>query len=126
MIKRLLCCLLAVCLVLTMAPAMAWADEEGSGEPAGCTHVHDASCGYVKEITAVPCSNNGVIACTHQSCGYVEAAEGVACDSADPETCTHESCSYKEAVTGIPCGNPEGFPCDHTDCGYVEAVAGRL
>ena len=90
MTKRLLCCLLAVCLVLTMAPAMAWADGEG----AGCTHVHDASCGYVKEVTAVPCSNNRVIACTHQSCGYVEAAEGVACDSADPETCTHESCSY--------------------------------
>jgi len=49
MTKRLLCCLLAICLVFTMAPAMAWADGEGGSvtEPSPSVATLDISVGSI-------------------------------------------------------------------------------
>ncbi|MBQ4650596.1 MAG: hypothetical protein IJB73_07840 [Firmicutes bacterium] len=49
MTKRLLCCLLAVCLVFTMAPAMAWADGESEPvtEPSPSVATLDISVGSI-------------------------------------------------------------------------------
>ena len=76
MTKKLVSCILTICMLLTMLPTMAWANDA-----VVCTHVHDtAICGYVEAVAAVECTVEG---CEHngaEGCGYVAAIEGVACN----------------------------------------------
>ena len=137
--KKTLSLLMTLSMVITMMPAVAWAENT-------CTHVHDSSCGYVKEVIGVACSYPDGIECDHTGdCGYAAAVEavdcsypdGIECDHKDCgfiegqaevpcliEGCTHdtEDCQYKPAVEGNPCGNNGVVACNHeNDCAFVAA-----
>lgn len=97
---RALAWMLTLAMVVSMAPATAFAEEiEG---PAGCTHVHDGSCGYVEAVAEVPCDmgctdtdGDGVIEHV-MDCAYRPAVEGQLCNHVHDESCG-----------GLTAGEPE-------------------
>jgi len=134
--KRMLSGLMAVLMVLSNMPVMAFASAEDglcahheshvecgyqeAVEGSECTHVCDESCyqtvticvhehgdcGFAAAVAEIPCDH------VHGDCGYAEAVPGTPCDH------VHGDCGYAEAVPGTPCDHVHG------DCGYAEAVPG--
>ncbi|MFW5651746.1 MAG: InlB B-repeat-containing protein [Acetivibrio ethanolgignens] len=117
--KRWLALLMSVCLIGTMIPITARA-ENGSTDTGLCEHhtEHTAECGYVAPARGHECEH------VHdESCGYQEAGE---CTHVHTEECGEngESCAH---VHDDQCGYAEGHVCEHVhdeECGYVEASEG--
>ena len=101
--KRVLCFLLSMILVLQYVPAPVFAEE--TLETGLCEHhaVHE-NCGYVAAVAGTDCGhehndNCFTATCTHVhgDCGYVAAVEGVDCNH------QHDgACGYAEAVAEVP------------------------
>ncbi|MGN1203475.1 MAG: MBG domain-containing protein, partial [Lachnospiraceae bacterium] len=117
--KRWLALLMSVCLIGTMIPITARA-ENGSTETGLCEHhtEHTAECGYVAPVRGHECEH------VHdESCGYQEASE---CNHVHTEECGEngENCTH---VHTSECGYAEGHACEHvhtSECGYAEASEG--
>ena len=117
--KRWLALLMSVCLIGTMIPITARA-ENGSTETGLCEHhtEHTPECGYVAPAWGHECEH------VHdESCGYQEASE---CNHVHTEECGEngENCTH---VHTSECGYAEGHACEHvhtSECGYVEASEG--
>ena len=117
--KRWLALLMSVCLIGTMIPITARA-ENGSTETGLCEHhtEHTPECGYVAPARGHECEH------VHdESCGYQEASE---CNHVHTEECGEngENCTH---VHTSECGYAEGHACEHvhtSECGYVEASEG--
>ena len=117
--KRWLALLMSVCLIGTMIPITARA-ENGSTETGLCEHhtEHTTECGYVAPAWGHECGH------VHdESCGYQEASE---CNHVHTEECGEngENCAH---VHTSECGYAEGHACEHvhtSECGYVEASEG--
>lgn len=123
--KRLLAALVSLCMVLTLLPAMAFAEDgdlQNGGTAIGasslCEHhpAHTADCGYTEGTAESPCGHQH-----DESCGGLT----------DPAACNHthdEACGYTPAVAGSPCtfvcgicngqendGEPQGLQ-EHCSC----------
>ena len=117
--KRWLALLMSVCLIGTMIPITARA-ENGSTETGLCEHhtEHTPECGYVAPARGHECEH------VHdERCGYQEASE---CNHVHTEECGEngENCTH---VHTSECGYAEGHACEHvhtSECGYVEASEG--
>lgn len=117
--KRWLALLMSVCLIGTMIPITARA-ENGSTETGLCEHhtEHTTECGYAAPAQGHECGH------VHdESCGYQEASE---CTHVHTEECGEngENCTH---VHTSECGYAEGHACEHVhdeECGYAEASEG--
>ncbi len=132
--KKLLCFALALCLCMALGlQALAGEAPPAAG---GCTHVHDASCGYAEAKDARPCT----FAHVHDaSCGFAEAVAAQPCGFVHAH---NAACGFAEAVTAQTCGfvhvhdaacgydgqteetctfDPAGHVHDAA-CGFAEAV----
>lgn len=117
--KRWLALLMSVCLIGTMIPITARA-ENGSTETGLCEHhtEHTTECGYVAPAEGQECGH------VHdENCGYQEADE---CTHEHTEECGEdgENCTH---VHDDECGYAEEHECEHVhdgECGYVEASEG--
>ncbi|MGN0365302.1 MAG: DUF6273 domain-containing protein [Suilimivivens sp.] len=117
--KRWLAILMSVCLIGTMIPISARA-ENSSPETGLCEHhtEHTTECGYVAPTEGHECGH------VHdEECGYQEASE---CTHVHTEACGEngESCIHEH---DDECGYAEGHECGHVhdeECGYVEASEG--
>lgn len=117
--KRWLALLMSVCLIGTMIPITARA-ENGSTGTGLCEHHtgHTEDCGYKAPTEGHECEH------VHdESCGYQEASE---CTHVHTEACGEngESCTHEHDEE---CGYLEGHACGHEhddECGYVEAFEG--
>ena len=117
--KRWLALLMSVCLIGTMIPITARA-ENGSTETGLCEHhtEHTTECGYVAPAWGHECGH------VHdESCGYQEASE---CNHVHTEECGEngENCAH---VHTSECSYAEEQACSHVhdeECGYVESSEG--
>ena len=92
--RRALALLLAVCMAWSVLPTQGLAASAADGAPAGCTHVHDAACGYAPPQAGVPCDQG---CADEDGDGAVDHAPGCAFQPAQPGSpCTH--------VCGPECG----------------------
>lgn len=120
-IKRFLCLLLTMLLLLEYIPGVlpaSAAQEDGICElhhPA-----HDVSvCGYVAEVQGVPCNHMESCddACKQQvtNCSF----DHTDCGCTDETACDHQ-CTVDSGCVSLVCSHKE----HDSNCGYVEAVTG--
>lgn len=138
--KRILSILLICCMVLTMLPAMALAEESGQtggGVTASglCEHhpAHDDECGYTEGTAGTPCSHEHtddcyteVTDCVHEhteDCypqNSVSGNNATSSNADEPTECTHVCSEESGCIT-------KQLNCQHEhdeDCGYTPATAG--
>lgn len=114
--KRLFAVLASLCMVVSMVPTMAFAQDSGAaiGASGLCEHhtEHTADCGYTEGTAEIPCGHQH-----DENCGGLT----------DPATCNHthdESCGYVSATEGTPCtfvceicnGQASGEPQEQCSC----------
>ena len=137
--KRILSILLICCMVLTMLPATALAEESGQtgGVTASglCEHhpAHDDECGYTEGTAGTPCSHEHtddcyteVTDCVHEhteDCypqNSVSGNNATSSNADEPTECTHVCSEESGCIT-------KQLNCQHEhdeDCGYTPATAG--
>ncbi len=138
--KRILSILLICCMVLTMLPATALAEESGQtggGVTASglCEHhpAHDDECGYTEGTAGTPCSHEHtddcyteVTDCVHEHTEDCYPQNSVSGNNAtlsnadEPTECTHVCSEESGCIT-------KQLNCQHEhdeDCGYTPATAG--
>ena len=138
--KRILSILLICCMVLTMLPATALAEESGQtggGVTASglCEHhpAHDDECGYTEGTAGTPCSHEHtddcyteVTDCVHEHTEDCYPQNSVSGNNAtlsnadEPAECTHVCSEESGCIT-------KQLNCQHEhdeDCGYTPATAG--
>ena len=138
--KRILSILLICCMVLTMLPATALAEESGQtggGVTASglCEHhpAHDDKCGYTEGTAGTPCSHEHtddcyteVTDCVHEhteDCypqNSVSGNNATSSNADEPTECTHVCSEESGCIT-------KQLNCQHEhdeDCGYTPATAG--
>ena len=138
--KRILSILLICCMVLTMLPATALAEESrqtGGGVTASglCEHhpAHDDECGYTEGTAGTPCSHEHtddcyteVTDCVHEhteDCypqNSVSGNNATSSNADEPTECTHVCSEESGCIT-------KQLNCQHEhdeDCGYTPATAG--
>ncbi|MGE9908447.1 InlB B-repeat-containing protein [Lachnospiraceae bacterium SGI.231] len=137
--KRILSILLICCMVLTMLPATALAEESGqtgSVTASGlCEHhpAHDDECGYTEGTAGTPCSHEHtddcyteVTDCVHEhteDCypqNSVSGNNATSSNADEPTECTHVCSEESGCIT-------KQLNCQHEhdeDCGYTPATAG--
>ena len=138
--KRILSILLICCMVLTMLPATALAEESGQtggGVTASglCEHhpAHDDECGYTEGTAGTPCSHEHtddcyteVTGCVHEhteDCypqNSVSGNNATSSNADEPTECTHVCSEESGCIT-------KQLNCQHEhdeDCGYTPATAG--
>ena len=138
--KRILSILLICCMVLTMLPATALAEESGQtggGVTASglCEHhpAHDDECGYTEGMAGTPCSHEHtddcyteVTDCVHEhteDCypqNSVSGNNATSSNADEPTECTHVCSEESGCIT-------KQLNCQHEhdeDCGYTPATAG--
>lgn len=132
--KRLFAVLASLCMVVSMVPTMAFAQDSGAaiGASGLCEHhtEHTADCGYTEGTAEIPCSHERTEDC------YTLAAKCVHTHTADcypaDGTATPSDAEEKEPVCGHVCSEESGcmtktLACNHTHdeaCGYVPAAEG--
>ena len=137
--KRILSILLICCMVLTMLPATALAEESGQtggGVTASglCEHhpAHDDECGYTEGTAGTPCSHEHtddcyteVTDCVHEHTEDCYPQNSVSGNNAtlsnadEPTECTHVCSEESGCIT-------KQLNCQHEhdeDCGYTPATA---
>ncbi|MGN0155851.1 MAG: hypothetical protein ACI39N_01265, partial [Lachnospiraceae bacterium] len=118
--KRWLAILISVCLIGTMIPITARA-ENGSTGTGLCEHhtEHTAECGYVAPVEGHACEH------VHdENCGYQEGSE---CKHVHDDACGYDETGECTHVHDDSCGYAEGSECKHVHddaCGYVESSEG--
>ena len=122
--KRILSILLICCMVLTMLPATALAEESGQtgGVTASglCEHhpAHDDECGYTEGTAGTPCSHEHTEDCYPQN--SVSGNNATSSNADEPTECTHVCSEESGCIT-------KQLNCQHEhdeDCGYTPATAG--
>ena len=132
--KRLFAVLASLCMVVSMVPAMAFAQDSGAaiGASGLCEHhtEHTADCGYTEGTAEIPCGH------VHTEDRYTLAAKCVHTHMADcypvDDAATPSDAEEKEPVCGHVCSEESGcitktLACNHTHdeaCGYVPATGG--
>lgn len=132
--KRLFAVLASLCMVVSMVPAMAFAQDSGAaiGASGLCEHhtEHTADCGYTEGTAEIPCGHE------HTEDRYTLAAKCVHTHMADcypvDDAATPSDAEEKEPVCGHVCSEESGcitktLACNHTHdeaCGYVPATGG--
>ena len=132
--KRLFAVLASLCMVVSMVPTMAFAQDSGAaiGASGLCEHhtEHTADCGYTEGTAEIPCSHEHTEDC------YTLAAKCVHTHTADcypaDGTATPSDAEEKEPVCGHVCSEESGcmtrtLDCEHEHdeaCGYVPAAEG--
>ena len=132
--KRLFAVLASLCMVVSMVPAMAFAQDSGAaiGASGLCEHhtEHTADCGYTEGTAEIPCGHE------HTEDRYTLAAKCVHTHMADcypvDDAATPSDAEEKEPVCGHVCSEESGcitktLACNHTHdeaCGYVPATEG--
>lgn len=132
--KRLFAVLASLCMVVSMVPAMAFAQDSGAAIGANglCEHhtEHTADCGYTEGTAEIPCGHE------HTEDRYTLAAKCVHTHMADcypvDDAATPSDAEEKEPVCGHVCSEESGcitktLACNHTHdeaCGYVPAIEG--
>ena len=123
--KRLFAVLASLCMVVSMVPTMAFAQDSGTtiGVSDLCEHhtEHTSDCGYTEGTLEQPCAHEHTDECYAIAGQCVHTAHDESCGGlADPTACTHV------------CGEDTGcviktLNCQHQhneSCGYVPATAG--
>ena len=132
--KRLFAVLASLCMVVSMVPAMAFAQDSGAaiGASGLCEHhtEHTADCGYTEGTAEIPCGHE------HTEDRYTLAAKCVHTHMADcypvDDAATPSDAEEKEPVCGHVCSEESGcitkaLDCKHEHdeaCGYVPATEG--
>lgn len=132
--KRLFAVLASLCMVVSMVPTMAFAQDSGTaiGASGLCEHhtEHTADCGYTEGTAEIPCSHEHTEDC------YTLAAKCVHTHTADcypaNGTAAPSDTEGTEPVCGHVCSEESGcmtrtLACNHTHdeaCGYVPAAEG--
>ena len=132
--KRLFAVVASLCMVVSMVPTMAFAQDSGAaiGASGLCEHhtEHTADCGYTEGTAEIPCSHEHTEDC------YTLAAKCVHTHTADcypaNGTATPSDAEEKEPVCGHMCSEESGcmtktLDCKHEHdeaCGYVPAAEG--
>ena len=108
--SRALAWALTFVMVLSMAPNYVFA-EENTGQ-AGCTHIHDETCGYVEAMDEVQCDKNCVdddgdgIINHSENCAYAPAVVGQECSHIHDENCgglTEDTvATLQERINSLP------------------------
>ena len=126
--KRLFAVLASLCMVVSMVPTMAFAQDSGTtiGVSDLCEHhtEHTSDCGYTEGPPEQPCAHEHTDECYAIAGQCVHTAHDESCGGlADPTACTHvcgedtgcviktlncqhqhnESCGYVPAAEGTPC-----------------------
>lgn len=129
--RRFLAVFAAACLLVSMVPAMVFAQEGGL-----CEHhtEHTADCGYTEGTAEIPCSHEHTEDCYTlvTKCVHEHTAECYPAKSVSENTATPSDAEGKEPVCGHVCSEESGcitktLDCKHTHdetCGYVPATAG--
>ena len=123
--KRLFAVLASLCMVVSMVPTIAFAQDSGTtiGVSDLCEHhtEHTSDCGYTEGTPEQPCAHEHTDECYAIAGQCVHTAHDESCGGlADPTACTHV------------CGEDTGcviktLNCQHQhdeSCGYVPATAG--
>ena len=132
--KRLFAVLASLCMVVSMVPTMAFAQNSGAaiGASGLCEHhiEHTADCGYTEGTAEIPCSHEHTEDC------YTLAAKCVHTHTADcypaDDAATPSDAEGTEPVCGHVCSEESGcitrtLDCKHEHdeaCGYAPATAG--
>lgn len=132
--KRLFAVLASLCMVVSMVPAMAFAQDSGAAIGASGLYEHHtehtADCGYTEGTAEIPCGHE------HTEDRYTLAAKCVHTHMADcypvDDAATPSDAEEKEPVCGHVCSEESGcitktLACNHTHdeaCGYVPATGG--
>lgn len=132
--KRLFAVLASLCMVVSMVPTMAFAQDSGAaiGASGLCEHhtEHTADCGYTEGTAEIPCGHEHTEDC------YTLAAKCVHTHTADcypaDDAAAPSDAEEKEPVCGHVCSEESGcmtrtLACNHTHdeaCGYVPAAEG--
>lgn len=126
--KRLFAVLASLCMVVSMVPTMAFAQDSGTtiGVSDLCEHhtEHTSDCGYTEGTPEQPCAHEHTDECYAIAGQCVHTVHDESCGGlADPTVCTHvcgedtgcviktlncqhqhdESCGYVPAAEGTPC-----------------------
>ena len=126
--KRLFAVLASLCMVVSMVPTIAFAQDSGTtiGVSDLCEHhtEHTSDCGYTEGTPEQPCAHEHTDECYAIAGQCVHTAHDESCGGlADPTACTHvcgedtgcviktlncqhqhdESCGYVPATEGTPC-----------------------
>ena len=126
--KRLFAVLASLCMVVSMVPTMAFAQDSGTtiGVSDLCEHhtEHTSDCGYTEGTPEQPCAHEHTDECYAIAGQCVHTVHDESCGGlADPTVCTHvcgedtgcviktlncrhqhdESCGYVPATGGTPC-----------------------
>ncbi len=123
--KRILSWVMTFAMVVSLMPAVVWAEE------GGCNHVHDADCGYTAAVAGSPCSHEHdatcyqeVTACLHEcteDCYALHCEEDHEHSAECYESICEHECSIENGCI------KEVLDCKHVhdaDCGYVAAQEG--
>ena len=125
--KKTLSLLVSLCMVITMMPAVAWAENT-------CAHVHNTECGYVmaKDCQHECSIENGCITvntvCVHD-CTVGTGCLTLNCEEEHEhgDGCYATACTHTECTEATGCVT-KTTSCQHgdnhdSDCGYVAGVA---
>ena len=123
--KRLFAVLVSLCMVVSMVPTMAFAQDSGTtiGASDLCEHhtEHTSDCGYTEGTPEQPCAHEHTDECYAIAGQCVHTAHDESCGGlADPTACTHVCSEESGCITEV-------LDCKHTHdeaCGYVPATEG--
>ena len=123
--KRLFAVLASLCMVVSMVPTIAFAQDSGTtiGVSDLCEHhtEHTSDCGYTEGTPEQPCAHEHTDECYAIAGQCVHTAHDESCGGlADPTVCTHVCSEESGCITEV-------LDCKHTHdeaCGYVPATEG--
>ena len=125
--KKTLSLLVSLCMVITMMPAVAWAENT-------CAHVHNAECGYkAAQACQHECSVDNRCITVNTDCEH-ECTVDTGClilnceeEHEHGDGCYATACTHTECTEATGCVT-KTTSCQHgdnhdSDCGYVAGVA---